>query len=68
MRRREERRREERAHSDLLLVGEGGVHKLPVEHTGALGVRRQQPYDKGYLQLKVKWKPEDGITGTDSKL
>lgn len=43
--------------SDLLLVGQSRVDKLAVEDAGALGVRGQEPDDKGDLQLKVKRKP-----------
>ncbi len=41
----------------LFFFGERGVHKLAVQHTGALGVRGQQPDNKGNLQLKIKRKP-----------
>lgn len=45
------------------------MNKLPVEHTGAFGVRGQQPHHKGYLQFIVERKPamktqNDGATGT----
>lgn len=41
----------------LFFIGESGVHKLAVQHTGALGVWGQQPDNKGDLKLKIKWKP-----------
>lgn len=34
------------------------MHKLPVEDTGALGVRGEQPNDKCDFQLEIKGKPE----------
>lgn len=42
----------------LLLIGERWVHKLPVEDTGALGVRGEQPNHKCNFQLEIKGKPE----------
>lgn len=36
------------------------MHELAVEHAGAFGVRGQQPYHKGDLQLKVEGKPVGG--------
>lgn len=33
------------------------MDKLAVEYAGALGVWGKEPDNKGYLQLKVKWKP-----------
>lgn len=41
----------------LFFIGKSGVHKLAVQHAGALGVRGQQPDNKGDLKLKIKWKP-----------
>lgn len=46
--------------ANLLLVGQCRVHELAVEHTGALGVRGQQPYHKGDLELKVEGEPVGG--------
>lgn len=43
--------------TNLLLVGQGRVHELAVEHAGTLGVRRQQPYHEGDLELKVEGEP-----------
>lgn len=34
------------------------MHKLPVEDTGALGVRGEQPNHKCNFQLEIKGKPE----------
>lgn len=34
------------------------MHKLPVEDTGALGVRGEQPNHKCDFQLEIKGKPE----------
>lgn len=34
------------------------MHKLPVEDTGALGVRGEQPNHKSDFQLEIKGKPE----------
>lgn len=34
------------------------MHKLPVEDTGALGVRGEQPNHKCDFQLEIKRKPE----------
>lgn len=44
----------------LLLVGQRGMHELAVEHTGALGVRGQQPYHEGNLELEVEGEPVGG--------
>lgn len=43
------------------------MNKLPVQHTGALSVRGQQPHHKGYLQFIVERNPapntqNDGAT------
>lgn len=46
--------------TDLLFVGQGWVHELAVEHAGAFGVRGQQPYHKGDLELKVEGEPVGG--------
>jgi len=46
-----------RVGANLLLVGQCRVHELAVEHAGALGVRRQKPYHKGDLELKVEGEP-----------
>lgn len=40
-RQKEKEREEVSAHADLFLVREGGVNKLAIEYTGALGVWRQ---------------------------
>lgn len=49
-----------RVGANLLLVGQCWVHELAVEYTGALGIRRQQPYHKGDLELKVEGEPVEG--------
>lgn len=51
----------------LLLIGERWVHKLPVEDTGALGVRREQPNHKCDFQLEIKGKPERKREGGKKK-
>lgn len=33
------------------------MHELAVENAGTLGVRGQQPYHKGNLELKVEGEP-----------
>lgn len=52
-----------RVGANLLLVGQCRVHELAVEHAGALGVRGQQPYHKGDLELKVEGEP---VVGTEA--
>lgn len=49
-----------RVEANLLLVGQCRVHELAVEHAGALGIRGQQPYHKGDLELKVEGEPVGG--------
>lgn len=46
--------------ANLLLVGQCRVHELAVEYAGALGIRGQQPYHKGDLELKVEGEPVEG--------
>lgn len=46
-----------RVRANLLLVGQCRVHELAVEYAGALGIRGQQPYHKGNLELKVEGEP-----------
>lgn len=41
----------------LFFWGKRGMYKFPVQNTGALRVRRQQPHHKGYLQFIVERKP-----------
>lgn len=36
------------------------MHELAVEHAGAFGIRGQQPYHKGDLELKVEGEPVGG--------
>lgn len=43
------------------------MHKLPVEDTGALGVRREQPNHKCDFQLEIKGKPERKREGKKRK-
>lgn len=43
------------------------MHKLPVEDTGALGVRGEQPNHKCDFQLKIKRKPERKREGEREK-
>lgn len=49
-----------RVGANLLLVGQCRVHELAVEHTGAFGVRGQQPNHEGDLELKVEGEPVGG--------
>lgn len=49
-----------RVGANLLLVGQCRVHELAVEYAGALGIRGQQPYHKGDLELKVEGEPVEG--------
>lgn len=44
------------------------MDELPVQHTGALGVRRQEPHNEGYLQLVVERKPGRTETVFSQKL
>ena len=45
--------------ADLFSLGQLRVNELPIEYTGAIGCRGQQPQYKYYLQFVIKRQPEN---------